>query len=141
MKYLWLLLTAALILLIFYNSSLPGQESGRLSAWLAGLVTSAAQLLHVALTGDVEHHIRKLAHFCEFACLSWLMCKTFAAFSVSHNESAGYILFFCLLVAVLDEYIQLAAAGRSSQVTDVLLDFSGAFCMWLGWRIWQWSKY
>lgn len=139
MRYFWLLLTAALVCFIFYNSSLPARESGQLSGWAAALVTELARLLQLETEGDVEHSIRKLAHFCEFALLGWCMCRTFASFHVSNRASNGYILFLCLLVAAVDEYIQLFSPGRSSRVTDVLLDFSGVFCMWLGYRIWQWS--
>jgi len=40
----------------------------------------------------------------------------------------------------VDEYIQFFTPGRECRVTDVLLDFSGTFCMWLAYRIWQWTK-
>lgn len=140
MKYFWLLLAVAMSFLIFFNSSLPMMDSGRLSGWLAQIVYSASGVLQLQLSGNVEHTIRKLAHFCEFAVLAWLWCQTFAYFHVGNRTANGYVLLFCLLTAVIDEYIQLFSLGRSSQVSDVLLDFSGAFCMWLGYRIWQWSK-
>ena len=35
---------------------------------------------------------------------------------------------FCLLVASVDETIQLFVSGRSGQVSDVVLDFVGALC-------------
>ena len=37
----------------------------------------------------------------------------------------AYALLIGLLTAVIDENIQLYSIGRSGQVTDVLLDFSG----------------
>lgn len=138
MNYVWLFLTALFTMFIFYNSSMSGTESGHLSALAAGFVVHVADFLQVSLSGDVEHILRKLAHFLEFACLSWLVCKTYSSFGVSDRASNGYILFFCLLVAVVDEYIQLFSHGRTSMVKDVLLDFSGAFCMWLFYKIYQW---
>ena len=140
MRYFWLLLVVVLTAVIFVNSSLPATESGKLSGFVAQFVAQLAQLLDITLKGDVEHNIRKLAHFLEFACLGLLWCKTFASFRVSNRTSTGYILLLCLLTAVTDEYIQLFSLGREGKVMDVLLDFSGAACAWLWYRIVQWCE-
>ena len=140
MRYFWLLLVVVLTAVIFVNSSLPATESGKLSGFVTQFVAQLAQLLDIELKGDVEHTIRKLAHFLEFACLGLLWCKTFASFRVSNRTSTGYILLLCLLTAVTDEYIQLFSLGREGKVMDVLLDFSGAACAWLWYRIVQWCE-
>ena len=140
MRYFWLLLVVVLTVVIFVNSSLPATESGKLSGFVAQFVAQLSQLLDIELKGDVEHTIRKLAHFLEFACLGLLWCKTFASFRVSNRTSTGYILLLCLLTAVTDEYIQLFSLGREGRVMDVLLDFSGAACAWLWYRIVQWCE-
>ena len=140
MRYFWLLLVVVLTVVIFVNSSLPATESGKLSGFVAQFVVQLSQLLDIELKGDVEHTIRKLAHFLEFACLGLLWCKTFASFRVSNRTSTGYILLLCLLTAVTDEYIQLFSLGREGKVMDVLLDFSGAACAWLWYRIVQWCE-
>lgn len=140
MRYFWLLLVVVLTVVIFVNSSLPATESGKLSGFVAQFVAQLSQLLDITLKGDVEHNIRKLAHFLEFACLGLLWCKTFASFRVSNRTSTGYILLLCLLTAVTDEYIQLFSLGREGKVMDVLLDFSGAACAWLWYRIVQWCE-
>ena len=138
MRYFWLLLAVVLVALIFFNSSLPATDSGKLSGFVAQIVLQLSQMLDISLKGNVEHTIRKLAHFLEFACLGLLWYKVFASFHVSNRTSSGYILLICLLVAVVDEYIQLFSPGRDGKVMDVLLDFSGAFCAWLWYRIVQW---
>ena len=140
MRYFWLLLVVVLTVVIFVNSSLPATESGKLSGFVAQFVVQLSQLLDITLKGDVEHTIRKLAHFLEFACLGLLWCKTFASFRVSNRTSTGYILLLCLLTAVTDEYIQLFSLGREGKVMDVLLDFSGGACAWLWYRIVQWCE-
>ena len=140
MRYFWLLLVVVLTAVIFVNSSLPATESGKLSGFVAQFVAQLSQLLDIELKGDVEHTIRKLAHFLEFACLGLLWCKTFASFRVSNRTSTGYILLLCLLTAVTDEYIQLFSLGREGKVMDVLLDFSGGACAWLWYRIVQWCE-
>ena len=80
MRYFWLLLTVVLVCLIFVNSSLPATDSGKLSGFVAQLVLQLSHLLDISLKGNVEHNIRKLAHFLEFACLGLLWCKVFASF-------------------------------------------------------------
>ena len=140
MRYFWLLLAVVLALLIFVNSSMPAAASSKLSGFAAQLVLELGRLLDISLKGNVEHTIRKLAHFIEFACLGLLWCKTFASFRVSNRTSTGYILLLCLLTAVTDEYIQLFSLGREGKVMDVLLDFSGAACAWLWYRIVQWCE-
>lgn len=139
MKYFWFLLAACFVGIIFYNSLLPLRQSSQLSGWVTALTQLLAQHLDIRLTGDVEHHIRKLAHFCEFALLGLLLCHSFSALGVSNRTATSYILFLALFAAVLDEYIQSFSPGRASRVKDVLLDFSGVFCAWLEYRIWEWS--
>ena len=73
MKYLWVFLTACLVGIIYYNSSLPLKQSSEISSWFAALTQLLAQHLDIHLAGDVEHHIRKMAHFCEFALLGLLI--------------------------------------------------------------------
>lgn len=138
MKYLWLLLALVLTCVIFINSSLPASESAKISGWGAQIIDKFCVMLGIYFSGDTEYLLRKLAHFLEFTFLGLLWCKTFASFHVSNRAATGYILFLCLFIAVVDEYIQLFSLGRSSLVRDILLDFSGAFCAWLWYRIWQW---
>lgn len=139
MKYLWFFLACLLLAAIYYNSSLPLRQSAQLSGWATALAQLLASHLDVHLVGNTEHHIRKLAHFLEFALLGLLLCRSFSAFCVKNFTATGYILFLGLLAAVVDEYIQSFSPGRGSMVKDVLLDFSGVFCAWLEYRIWQWG--
>lgn len=140
MKYVWLLLALGLTVGIFYVSSQPAAINGQLSGSLTDIIVGFCNAAGISLGKNPEHTIRKLAHFLEFALLAYLWCKTYSSFYVSVNMSTGYILFICLFTAVLDEFVQLHSPGRSCQVTDVLLDFSGAFCSWLMYRIYYWSK-
>ncbi len=140
MKYLWLLLTLVFTGIIFYNSSLDMGASSFLSASAADFWQSVLTALHMNAPDNLEKILGKMAHFSSFAFLCWLWCRTFAAFHTSGRFACGYVMFFCLLTAVVDEYVQLFAAGRSGRLTDVLLDFSGALCMWLWLQMWSWKK-
>ena len=54
MKYLWVFLTACLVGIIYYNSSLPLKQSSEISGWFAALTQLLAQHLDIHLAGDVE---------------------------------------------------------------------------------------
>lgn len=140
MKYIWLLLVILLTCGIWYNSSMGIDESAKMSGMLAALLQTIGNALDITFHWDVEHVIRKVAHFCEFAFLCWLMCRTYDEFGVAHRTATGYIFFWCLFIAVIDEYIQSFAPGRGSMVKDILLDFSGAFCAWLWVRVYNYCR-
>lgn len=139
-KIFWLLMLAAFTVLIFVNSSLPMSESGRLSKTAADYVVWAGDILQINFDRNLEHYLRKLAHFTAFALEGFFLCKAFSSFKASNRLATGYILFFGLFIAVVDEYIQSFASGRMASVNDVLLDFSGVFTMWLAYRIWYWCR-
>lgn len=75
-----------------------------------------------------EAVIRKLAHFSEFALLSVSLCLCFTLFQIRFRHFAIYVMFFGLLTAVTDEFLQKFTPGRGSSVSDVLIDFSGVLC-------------
>lgn len=140
MKLVWGLILILLTLFIWYNSSLPAVTSGYISGIVAAFIQKLASVLNMSTDGNLEHTLRKLAHFCEFGFLCWVCCRTMEAWFVGKRTANGYILFYCLLVAVIDEYIQQFSPGRWASLKDVLLDFSGAFSLWLTYRCWQWCK-
>lgn len=141
MRYIWLVLVIIMIGVIWVNSMIPVDESLRMSGLLTAILTAIGNALSITFNWDVQHVVRKFAHFTEFAFLGWLLCHTFEEFHIGKRTATGYIFFTCLFVAVIDEYIQSFTPGRSSMVKDVLLDFSGAFCAWLSTRVWEWSKH
>ncbi|MBK5261708.1 MAG: VanZ family protein [Peptostreptococcaceae bacterium] len=72
--------------------------------------------------------IRKSGHFLEYLVLSVLLLKTSEVYGMKLKQSAGYVLFICLLIAGLDEFYQSFVPGRNPAVLDSLIDFAGA-CM------------
>ena len=70
--------------------------------------------------------VSKAAHIVEFAALG--LCVAGLAISLGKWKERSYValpLFLVLSVAVVDEYIQ-TFSGRTSAVTDILIDFTGA---------------
>ena len=79
-----------------------------------------------------EHFIRKLAHFTEYTICGVLLSASFHQLIAPFQKDKAYkylhliVSLFCgLLVAMIDETIQLFSYGRSCEVKDVWLDFSG----------------
>ena len=70
--------------------------------------------------------IRKNAHAFMYMILAFLVCSVFFVYNKIGKDTMGYILFICLFYAVTDEFHQSFVLGRTSLVSDVLVDFGGA---------------
>lgn len=115
----WALVLAVMIF-IFAMSAANASDSSEISGSLL------AKIIEFTGIEMSSHFIRKAAHFCEFALLSFLMSN--AVFASFQNKKAGVIAFPCAcLYAVTDELHQLFSDGRACRVTDILIDSSGAF--------------
>ena len=125
-KMIYLFLSILIIGFIFGNSLMYAVDSNSESGFLAAFAQHVLNWLgfHVPIA-ELHHIIRKCAHFTEFALESFFVVKALSAFRVRRQTWLAYALLIGLLTAVIDENIQLYSIGRSGQVTDVLLDFSG----------------
>lgn len=119
------ILTVGMIAFAFIHSSMPAdlssEESESVMDFLQYILNSLG--FSAELT---DHIVRKTAHFAEYTVIGMLLVS--CAYSFSRTKPYRYysqILFVGLATAVCDETIQLNVAGRSGQITDVLLDFSG----------------
>ena len=79
------------------------------------------------IVSSMQFLARKSAHFSIYMILGILSFLTFISyekllFALRLNLSCG----ICLLYAVSDEFHQLFVPGRSGEVRDVMIDFSGA---------------
>ena len=125
-KMIYLFLSILIMGFIFGNSLMDAVDSNSESKIITTFVQYVLNWLgfHVPIA-ELHHVIRKCAHFSEFALESFLWAKALAAFGVRRQTWLAYALLLGLLTAVIDENIQLYSVGRSGQVTDILLDFSG----------------
>ncbi len=112
-----------LVTAFIFSNSLKGIEDSRQDSdvvlgWfrplLERLLGSNAELM--------DYVVRKAAHMTEFCVLALLICWLAAVLNKSLH---GYGLFYTLSVAVTDEFIQ-SFFDRTSLVSDVLIDFTGA---------------
>ena len=138
-----LILVIIWTLLIFYEGSRPLDvslnQSNKIVNWSVEQIESyqeatnnkndAIQLDKHLLTNTNFYQqmnllIRKSAHFVEYFILASLFSRWLKTKSVKWIEMMIYPLFFVLVIAVGDEFIQ-SFVGRGSNVRDVLIDFSG----------------
>ena len=81
------------------------------------------QLLRHIIPGLTMHAVRKLAHFTEYFLLGLL---AWTDLRLIVPKRSWLCLAYALAVAIADESIQRFVPGRSGQLSDVLLDLSGA---------------
>ncbi len=134
---LWLcvLLTLLIVTFIFTNSLENGEESRQSSDVVVDTVKPIVDPQDRIDRETFSFSIRKLAHFTEFFWLGMALCGVVVG-ACRRGEGArpllsyppiGGALLLALLTAVTDEWIQ-SFTGRTSSVSDVLLDFFGALC-------------
>ena len=108
--------TVLLTAFIWLHSLMPAT----ISAQESGNVLSVAEMLLRALNLN-----RKAAHFSEFLALGVMVTSSFKLYYGSIKKYVFHILFTLLMIPVADESLQYLSPGRSAQVSDILLDFSG----------------
>lgn len=124
-KFFYLTLVVLIISFIFYNSSQNGEQSSNTSRIFLNFINNFLKSIGSNFTME-GFLLRKIAHFIEYFALGLSLMFTFEAFSGKTLKIIVLPLFICLLTAVLDEYTQLFSVGRSSEVRDILINFSGA---------------
>ena len=129
------ILTASLVFFVLstltfiWGNSMQSIEVSQ--ALSLGVLEKVKPVLEVmAGVGNVtDHFVRKLAHFTEFAALGTQLALLLILFGRVRFQSVVNCAFFGLVVAMLDETIQIFSY-RGAQVQDVWLDFAG-FCVGL----------
>ena len=125
-RVLSVLLTLIVLLtvaFIFYNSSLPPEQSAEQSGAVGGII---AEIIppETELGGFLQKYIRKIAHFTEYGLLGIelaLMC----VFLVKRRMPFALgSLFFAGTVALVDETVQIFSE-RGPTVSDIWIDIGG----------------
>ena len=115
------------IVFIFSNSLQIADVSENASGRVLALLQSV--LRHLGMPGAANrltmHLVRKLAHFCEYMLEGFLLMLCLRVYTRRFVRHVSWPILGGLLTALTDETLQLFVPGRSSQVTDVWIDFSG----------------
>ena len=92
-------------------------SSGRITAIIAAI-------FHIDDTQTLEHIVRKLAHFSEYAVFGIALTWMFRVWKIKK----WYMIPVFICLACCDEFIQRFVPGRGASVIDVLIDCAGAVC-------------
>ena len=117
---------------IFSMSLKVGEDSGRLSGGVLSIILDIISPLWENIFGSItdegielfHHFIRKAAHFTEFTVLGVLALSTVLNFKKLRLKWL-VALSYGLLIASLDETLQLFIEGRAGRVGDVCIDLCG----------------
>ena len=128
-----------LAIMIFFFSNDTGEESGSKSSRVTKLFLSLfvedfnnlSEEEQELLIGEHSFIVRKIAHFSEYAALSFFIYGSFyTSNSPLRNNRRKMILIpwlIATLYAMTDEIHQIFVVGRGPSVVDVMIDSLGAF--------------
>lgn len=125
-RYRWSFIWAFYIGFIFYNSMTPAVESSAQSGFVLEQVLRLLDAVGLEQVQMTEYIIRKTAHVLEYALMGMLLYQCLSQYTLSVRERLGGQILVSVLIPLVDETIQLFTTGRSGQISDVWLDFTGA---------------
>lgn len=121
---MWLL-AAGWIAVLFVLSGQDGVSSSRLSGYFTRLVMRWPLFAEMS-PERLELMLRKLAHGGVFAVEGLLLGGAMMLSLRSRGCGAALSLGLCACMAVLNELHQRGSAGRSCELRDMIIDFTGA---------------
>lgn len=110
--------------IIWGNSCMTGESSGRFSAWVGAILSKI--LPFFSPESEIGHFIlRKIGHFSEFAALGLLLSWLYGMLAQRKWLMLGLPFISGVAAAAIDETIQIFTPGRHSSIVDVGIDSSG----------------
>ncbi|WP_099354839.1 VanZ family protein [Fredinandcohnia onubensis] len=116
--------------LIFILSHQPAVESNQLSTKVTEVI--ALNIEGTIQTKDIDItylniFVRNNAHFFVYFVLGILIVHAIRRHSLKEIKAVLYAFLLCVLYAISDEFHQIFIEGRGAELTDVVIDSSGAF--------------
>lgn len=117
--------------IIFFNATRQGETSQKSSKEVSKVISVFLQIPQGELKiagvkfSDVNYFVRKNAHFFQYLIFSILICGVIKQFKLYKTSEIFLILFLLLFFSVIDEFIQIYIPDRTSNIFDIIIDFSG----------------
>lgn len=109
---------------IFHFSHQSGDASMQLSD---GILDSFKSLFQNFLDyHTLSYIVRKIAHFTEYFILGLLIYHLVKQYRVISKTEIIWMILFCVIYAMSDEFHQVFIGGRSPKVFDVIIDSLGS---------------
>ena len=120
---------------IFYFSHQSGDASMQLSD---GILDSFKSLFQNFLDyHTLSYIVRKIAHFTEYFILGLLIYHLVKQYRVISKTEIIWMILFCVIYAMSDEFHQVFIGGRSPMIFDVIIDSLGSSLSILLFRLFQ----
>lgn len=122
--------------LIFFLSAQPAVNSNNLSKGVTKIIIEIiGRILPLQiemstvndLVSQLNHFVRKFAHFFAYMILGILIAAAFVKNGIKGYKAFAFSLVICFIYAASDEIHQLFVPGRGCQLKDVMIDSTGAF--------------
>lgn len=134
-KIVSILLLFLWMIVIFFMSAQPAQESSQLSGGIVDSIikffcknfSALSQAQQLNITNTLTLFIRKFAHFSEYFILGILSASvTLLYFKFSFKVDMLISIAFCVIYACSDEIHQFFVPGRACRFTDICIDSFGS---------------
>jgi VanZ family protein len=117
-----LIISILITLFIWMNSLLPADVSSAQSGFIVGIVDDILSFVGIHSDVNTLHLIiRKFAHFFEFFVLG----ISLSVYMIKEEKKIYHVIWIGLVIAIIDETIQLFVDGRTSSLVDVGIDTLG----------------
>lgn len=117
-----LIISILITLFIWMNSLLPASVSSAQSGFIVGIADDLLSCVGIYLDVDTLHIIiRKFAHFFEF----FILGISLTIYMIKEEKKIYHVIWIGLMIAIIDETIQLFIDGRGSSILDVGIDLIG----------------
>lgn len=128
-----LILTLLWAIVIFAYSAQAGAESEGTSRWAGTMFARIfvpgfddwSETEQIEFAEKIDHPVRKVAHFTEYAILGFLVAGTYATKDKSKKKNILIPWLLATIYAATDELHQVFVPGRDGNIKDVLLDSAG----------------
>lgn len=130
LRYFYGFCVFVMMFVIFFFSSQNADQSSKLSqsvlVFIKQLISPLVDfaLGRTATMEEMSFVVRKAAHFSEYALLCLFTRLFLNTFQLRFRSPLSWCL--STLYAATDEFHQLFSVGRSAQLTDVMIDSTGA---------------
>ncbi len=128
-KWLSWVIVVIWMTVIFCLSHQPAAESKQLSTGITEIIIQIFERIAPNMEldiSDLNHVVRKSAHFFAYLILGILILKALMASGNIGYRSIALAFGKCVIYAISDEFHQLFIPGRSGEVRDVFIDTTGA---------------
>ena len=132
-RYLLMIAIVVVCCIIFKFSSDVSQASSDKSVKVSGSIIdifldgkNMTDEEKTAKINEIEHTVRKLAHFSIYFVLGVLLMLTAQTFKAHNYERFNISVMLAFLYACSDEFHQFFVPGRSAEFRDICIDIIGA---------------